>query len=58
LATESALEGCAWTRQAIDEAADVMAGEGTPMSDQRASADYRTAMLGQALRKLFAEVTA
>jgi len=32
-----------------------MGGEGTPISDQRASADYRTAMLGELLLKLFAE---
>jgi xanthine dehydrogenase small subunit len=32
-----------------------MGGEGTPISDQRASAEFRTAMLGQSLRKLWAE---
>ncbi len=32
-----------------------MAGEGTPISDQRSSAAYRTAMLGEALRRLWAE---
>ena len=33
----------------------MLAGEGTPISDQRASADYRSVMLGQSLRKLFHE---
>ena len=30
-----------------------MGREGTPISDQRASARYRSAMLGQSLRKLW-----
>jgi xanthine dehydrogenase small subunit len=55
LATEAALEGRPWTQETVDAAAAVMAGEGTPISDQRSSADFRTAMLGQALRKLYAE---
>ena len=32
-----------------------MRGEGTPMDDHRASAAYRSAMLGTALLKLHAE---
>ena len=32
----------------------MLAGEGTPIDDHRASAAYRTAMLGQALLKLYA----
>ena len=36
-------------------AAVVLSGEGTPIDDQRASAAYRSAMLGNALRKLWAE---
>jgi len=32
-----------------------MAGEGTPIDDHRASAAFRSAMLGQALRKLYAQ---
>jgi xanthine dehydrogenase small subunit len=31
----------------------VLAAEGTPIDDMRASATYRRAMLGQSLRKLF-----
>jgi len=54
-ATEAALEGRPWTEETVDAAADVMGGEGTPISDQRASADFRTAMLSQSLRKLWFE---
>jgi xanthine dehydrogenase small subunit len=54
-ATEAALEGSPWTRATVDEAAEVLAAEGTPMDDHRASAAYRAAMLGQSLRKLWAE---
>lgn len=56
-ATEAALEGRPWTAETVDAASAVLATEGTPISDQRASAAYRSAMLGQSIRKLFAEVT-
>ncbi len=52
LATEAALEGRPWTAETVAVAAAVLAGEGAPISDQRASGDYRAAMLGQSLRKL------
>lgn len=55
LATEAALEGQPWTRETIEAAAEVMRGEGTPMDDHRASGAYRSAMLGNAVRKLWAE---
>jgi xanthine dehydrogenase small subunit len=55
LATEAALEGRPWTRETVEAAAEVMRGEGTPMDDHRASGAYRAAMLGNALRKLWAE---
>jgi xanthine dehydrogenase small subunit len=51
-ATEAALEGRPWTKQVVREAAAVMRREGTPMDDHRASAAYRSAMLGSALLKL------
>jgi xanthine dehydrogenase small subunit len=62
-ATEAALVGRAWTAETARTAAAVLRGEGTPIDDHRASAAYRTAMLGQALLKLHAgtapvEVTA
>ena len=34
---------------------DVLRAEGTPIDDHRSSAAYRAAMLGQSLRKLYAE---
>ena len=55
LATEQALEGRPWTEETVAAAAEVMGGEGTPIDDMRASAAYRTAMLGTALPRLFAE---
>ena len=54
-ATEAALEGRAWSAETAAAAADVLRGEGTPMDDHRASAAYRTAMLGNALPRLWAE---
>jgi xanthine dehydrogenase small subunit len=53
--TEAALAGRPWTQETVDEAATVLAAEGTPIDDQRSSARYRSAMLGQSLRRLFAE---
>jgi xanthine dehydrogenase small subunit len=55
LATEAALEGRPWALETAQAAADVLRGEGTPIDDHRASADYRAAMLGQGLLKLYAE---
>ena len=52
---EAALVGEPWSRETAHAAADVMAAEGTPLDDHRASADYRAAMLGQAVLKLYAE---
>ncbi len=53
--TEAALVGRPWTDETVREAAAVMAAEGTPLDDHRASAGYRSAMLGQALLKLHAQ---
>ena len=55
IATEDALTGQPWSEDTVRRAASVMAAEGTPLDDHRASASYRSAMLGQALLKLFAE---
>ncbi|MFK4066298.1 xanthine dehydrogenase small subunit [Streptomyces sp. NPDC029674] len=57
LATEAALEGEPWSAETVEAAARVLRGEGTPMSDHRASALYRSAMLGQSLLKLHAQTT-
>jgi xanthine dehydrogenase small subunit len=53
--TEAALVGRPWTAETVRQAADVLATEGTPIDDHRASADYRAAMLGQSLLKLHAQ---
>ncbi len=55
LATEETLAGRPWSADAVAAAARVLAGEGTPIDDQRASAAYRSAMLGQALPRLWHE---
>ena len=54
-ATEEALDGQPWSAETVAAAARVLAGEGTPLDDQRASAAYRSAMLGQALPRLWHE---
>ncbi|WP_438854195.1 xanthine dehydrogenase small subunit [Agromyces sp. M3QZ16-3] len=51
-ATEAALVGREWSADTVREAASVLGGEGTPMSDHRASAEYRSAMLAQSLLQL------
>lgn len=58
LATEESLMGRPWTADTVAAAAAVMAGEGTPIDDMRASALYRSAMLRQALLKFHAGNTA
>ena len=54
-ATEDALIGTELTAESAAEAAGIMAGEGTPMDDHRASARYRAAMLEQAMLRFYAE---
>jgi xanthine dehydrogenase small subunit len=51
---EAVLVGKPWTRDNVRAAAEVLAAEGTPLSDHRASAAYRTAMLRTSLLKLYA----
>ncbi len=55
LGTESALLGRPWSEAGVEHAAELLGAEGTPIDDQRASSAYRAAMLGQSLRKLYAE---
>ncbi|MFD7324108.1 xanthine dehydrogenase small subunit [Streptomyces sp. NPDC059875] len=57
LATEAALEGEPWAAETVEAAARVLQAQGTPMNDHRASADYRSVMLGQSLLKLYAQTT-
>ncbi|WP_164700129.1 xanthine dehydrogenase small subunit [Modestobacter sp. KNN46-3] len=54
-ATEAALTGQPWSEETVRSATRVMAAEGTPLDDLRASARYRSAMLGQALLKLYSQ---
>ena len=53
VAAEDALRGRSWDSAAAAEAAAVLAGEGTPMDDHRASARYRAAMLEQSMLRFF-----
>jgi len=55
VAAEQALHGRPWTRETAAEAAEIVAQAGTPLSDHRASQDYRIAMLRNSLLKFFAE---
>jgi xanthine dehydrogenase small subunit len=55
LAAEDALTGRPWTGEVVAAAAGEMARAGTPMSDHRASAAYRIAMLRNSLLKFHAE---
>ncbi len=52
-ATEQALIGEPWTRANAFAAAAVLVAEGTPMSDHRASAHYRAAMMKTSLLKFY-----
>ncbi|HEY0717318.1 MAG TPA: FAD binding domain-containing protein [Streptosporangiaceae bacterium] len=52
---EAILTGRPWTRETVTEAAAALARAGTPISDHRASAQYRTAMLRTSLLKFYAE---
>jgi xanthine dehydrogenase small subunit len=54
-ATERVLEGRPWSLETVEAASEVLATEGTPIDDQRASAAYRSAMLGTALKAWFFE---
>ncbi|WP_435749255.1 FAD binding domain-containing protein [Microbacterium sp. PMB16] len=52
-ATEAALIGRPWNVATVRAASEILGSEGTPMSDHRASADYRSLMLNTALLKLY-----
>ncbi|MBO0844779.1 MAG: FAD binding domain-containing protein [Nocardioides sp.] len=55
LEAEVMLTGRPWTQQTVEQAAEMLASAGTPIDDQRSSARYRSAMLGQSLLRLYAE---
>ncbi|MFD4422986.1 xanthine dehydrogenase small subunit [Agromyces sp. NPDC058484] len=52
-ATEARLVGHPWNLETVRDAASVLGTEGSPMSDHRASADYRALMLNRALLRLY-----
>ncbi len=56
--TEAALTGRPWTGEAVAAAAEVLGSTGTPISDHRASAAYRAAMLRTSLLKFHSQNSA
>jgi xanthine dehydrogenase molybdopterin binding subunit/xanthine dehydrogenase small subunit len=54
-ATEAALIGKRWSSSACEEVLPVLEKEFTPISDVRGSANYRQQMIGNLLRKFFAD---
>jgi xanthine dehydrogenase small subunit len=55
--TQAALKGQAWTQATASQAAAVLQAEFAPISDMRASAAYRRAMLAALLQRAWAEST-
>jgi xanthine dehydrogenase small subunit len=55
ITTESFLTGSQWTEQAAQEAAVVLRAEFQPISDMRASAAYRSEVLGNLMRRFWLE---
>ena len=49
--TEAACAGQAWSEATVEQAAQTLMNEFQPLSDMRASADYRRALLGNLLRR-------
>ncbi len=54
---EAALIGQDWTQESVDTAAQVMGDDFTPLSDMRASAEYRMKIAQNMLRRYFAELS-
>jgi xanthine dehydrogenase small subunit len=54
--TEAALQGVAWGKTAFEHAAAVLQAEFQPISDMRASAAYRTELMGSLLHRFWADV--
>ncbi len=53
--TEAALTGQAWTQATVSQAMTTLRGEFQPISDMRASAAYRTEVLGNLLQRFWLE---
>ncbi|MEZ5930459.1 MAG: xanthine dehydrogenase small subunit [Alphaproteobacteria bacterium] len=56
--TEQAMLGKPWTEATVQAGQAALAGEFSPLSDMRASADYRLTVAQNLLQKLFIETTA
>lgn len=54
--TEAALTGQPWALASLEAAAPVLAQEFSPISDMRASADYRRGVLGSLLRRYWGDL--
>ena len=54
-AAEAALIGRPWQPESVAEAASAMATDFTPMSDMRASADYRLSVVANMLKRYWLE---
>jgi xanthine dehydrogenase small subunit len=53
--TQAALQGQAWNLEAVQEAITALRAEFSPISDMRASAAYRTEVLGNLLQRFWLE---
>jgi xanthine dehydrogenase small subunit len=53
--TEAALVGQPWTQETVQRAIAVLRAEFSPISDMRASAAYRTEVLGNLLQRYWLE---
>jgi len=56
-ATETVLTGALWNETSVARAADALRSEFQPLSDMRASSDYRRALLGHLLERYWREST-
>ncbi|MET1115825.1 MAG: xanthine dehydrogenase small subunit [Comamonas sp.] len=56
-ATEAVLAGALWNETSVARAADALRGEFQPLSDMRASSEYRRALLGHLLERYWREST-
>jgi len=54
--TEAVLQGAAWGKVAFEHAAAVLQAEFQPISDMRASAAYRTELMGSLMHRFWCEV--
>jgi xanthine dehydrogenase small subunit len=57
LKTEAALRGQPWDAATVEQAEQVLINEFTPLTDMRASEEYRRMTTGRLLRKFFIEIS-